>query len=301
MRKLFASFLLAWLVSATPTVAQTARDKIGVALGSPDTTGPMGNQSKLLEALRYLGVTMVRVRAPILGTDSYRRIHTPLAIAGFKFVFTHAPDRDPVTEVAAMKALEAIMPGCVIGYEGPNEPDLNPVTFAGITDPRLGVRTGNGYAALALQRAQWSELRKVWPAKRVPMLAFNDWMHRQQSPMADLANSHIYPSGTAIAPRMAGFGHLVTAIGKPQGVITEWGYHNLIGSKRAAVGITLTQAATNYTADIPTLVNDPKVRWAFAFTLVDGYNKTSEQSNFGLFNSDWTPKPAAHAMRRALW
>lgn len=298
---MLTTILLAWLVSTSPVAAQTAaRDKIGVALGSPDTTGPMGNTGKLIEALHYLGVKMVRVRAPILGTDSYRRIYTPLATAGFKFVFTHASNREPSAEVAAMKALDVIAPGCVIGYEGPNEPDLNPVTFAGVRDARLGVRIGEGYAALALQGAQWRELRKVWTSKQVPMLAFNDWMHKQQAPMASLANSHIYPNGTSIGPAMARFERLVTAIGKAQGVITEWGYHNLIGSKRAAAGVTPAQAAANYTADIPLLVNNPRVKWAFTFTLVDGYG-TDEQSRFGLFNSDWTRKPAADAVRRALW
>lgn len=312
MRKLLTSLMIACMAviapvaaakrtvaASTPLAATKAVDKIGVALGTPDTTGALGNRAKLIAALRYLGVKMVRTRAPVLGTDSYRRIHVPLAKAGFRFVFVHAPGRELASEVAAMQALALIAPGCIIGYEGPNEPDLNPVTFGGFTDKRLGTRTGAGKGAMALQTAQVTALRKVWPANQVAMIAFNDWMHPQQYSVADYANSHIYPSGTTLAPRMAAFHKLVTSMGRPQGVISEWGYHNAVGSRVTAAGVSQAQAAKNYAADITLLVKDRSVKWAFAYTLVD-YPGNKEFNRFGLFNSDWTPKPAAMAFRAAL-
>jgi hypothetical protein len=269
-------------------------DKIGVCLTLADTTSPCRYPDKVDEAMQYLGLDMIRTRAPQLGADSWR-IYKAVAAYGYRFVFTHRAGQDPTTEVAALAEINHLYPGCVIGYEGPNEPDLNPVTFLGITDKRRVGTTWTGKAALALMQAQHIALRKVSALNKVQIIAFNDWMQAEQGSITNLANSHIYPNNQVLVDRLRGFEKQVARHGRGQGVITEWGYHNAIGSHQTAAGISEAQAAKNYPADISTILVNKKVRYAFIYCGVDGYG-TGEFNRFGLFRSDWTPKPAAKAL-----
>jgi hypothetical protein len=49
-----------------------------------------------------MGVDTGRGRALIVGGDGYRQIYAAPAQAGVRYLFTHAPGKDPVAEVAAM-------------------------------------------------------------------------------------------------------------------------------------------------------------------------------------------------------
>ncbi len=271
-------------------------DKIGVCLPLADTTGPCRIPDKVAYAMDYLGLDMIRTRAPQQGADSWR-IYRAVAAYGYRFLFTHRANRDPMAEVADIAAFEQLFPGQVLAYEGPNEPDLNPVTFAGMTDRRRVGTTWVGPAALALMQAQRTALRRRSSLNHVQIVAFNDWMQTEQKPFTNLANSHIYPRDGVLVDRIAGFDAQVARHGRGQGVITEWGYHNVIGSSRTAPGISEADAARNLVADISTVLVRPTVKYAFIYNGVDGYG-TSEYDRFGLFRSDWTPKPAATAIAR---
>lgn len=268
--------------------------KIGVCL-QPDTTGPMQHIDKAIAALRYVGVDTARIRAPIIGSDSYRRIYQPLAKAGFRFLFTHAPGKDPVAEVAAMASIGA---GSVIGYEGPNEPDLNPVTFDGVKDPRrIGDAWPRPYAALTLMRAQRNALRDNPAFDHTTVVAFNDWYQREQKPFTSVANAHIYPAGKTLRDMASTVAARVAAHGRGKIWITEWGYTN--GTGTAFREVTEAEQAARLAADIAWINGRKSVERAFIYTLVD-YPGNSEYSRFGLFNEDWSPKPAAEAVRKAL-
>lgn len=271
-------------------------DKIGLCLPLADTTGPCRYPDKIDMAMRFLGLDMIRTRAPQVGADSWR-IYKAVAAYGYRFLFTHRPSRDPTIEVADIAELHRLYPGCVIGYEGPNEPDLNPVTFGGMTDKRRVGSAWTGSAALALMKSQGSELRRRGELNAVRLVAFNDWMQAEQGPYTNLANSHIYPNNQVLVDRLPSFEKLVDRHRKGQGVISEWGYHNQVGSKQAAAGISEEQAARNYPADITMILAAKRVRWAFIYSGIDGYG-TGEFNRFGLFRSDWTPKPAANAISK---
>jgi len=271
-------------------------DKIGVCLPLADTTGPCRYTDKVDAAMRYLGLDMIRTRAPQMGADSWR-YYKAVAAYGYRFLFTHRPGRDPTLEVRDIAEFNRLFPGSVVAYEGPNEPDLNPVTYGGMTDTRRVGSTWTGKAALALMQAQRVALRNVPALNSVRIVAFNDWMQASQNPFTNLANSHIYPNNQVLVDRLPGFEKLVAQHGRGQGVITEWGYHNKIGAKQTSAGISEAQAARNYPADISAILVNPKILYAFIYCGVDGYG-TGEFDRFGLFRSDWTPKPAADALSR---
>jgi hypothetical protein len=271
------------------------RDKIGVCI-LRDTTGNLVNTAKVDAAMKYMGLSMFRIRAPQYGASSWTQIYVRLARLGYRFLFTYDPDQTVAAQVAAAKKLWDLYPGCVIGFEGPNEPDLNPIA----PDARLGVRSGKGTGALAVMKDLLSEQRKIWTPAQTIAVAFNDCMQKEQYPFAGYANSHIYPNGTNILPRLPAYRAQVKSMGRPGGVITEWGYHNLIGSHQAAAGISEEQAAANFAADIPALAADPTVHLAFIEMLCDGPSATKELDHFGLVRSDWSYKPAADAVRKAV-
>jgi hypothetical protein len=277
--------------SAAPLI----RDRIGVCF-QPDTTGPLQQIDKADAAMRYMGLQSIRIRAPKVGADSWRRIYLPLGKKGYRFVFTHAFGRDPAEEVADLVQFAQAFPGQIIGYEGPNEPDLNPVTFNGMTDKRLGARTGDAPAAIALQQAMFRQLRERFTAKQVKMIAFNDWMQAQQRDCANFANTHIYPgAGKTLTDSAAAITRTARALGKGDIVITEFGYTDKPG--RVFSDVTPKQAAKNIGKDIGFVMSRNDIARAFIYTIVDHYSQTDEFSNFGLFESDWTPKPSAAAIR----
>ena len=183
-------------------------DKIGVCLTLADTTGPCRYTDKLAAAMSYLGLDMIRTRAPQYGADSWR-FYQAVAAHGYRFLFTHRPGRDPGIETNDIAAFHDLYPSCVVGYEGPNEPDLNPVTYGGFTDPRRSGPTWTGSAALSLMHAQRDLLRRFSQLNYVQIVAFNDWMQAQQSPFTNLANSHIYPNNQVLFDRLPGFEKLV--------------------------------------------------------------------------------------------
>jgi hypothetical protein len=269
-------------------------DKVGVCLSLADTTGPCRYPDKLDEAMQYLGLDMIRTRAPQAGADSWR-IYKAVAGYGYRFLFTHRAGRDPIAEVRDIQELNHLYPGCVIAYEGPNEPDLNPVTFAGVTDKRRVGSSWTGKAALALMQAQRNALRQVSALNKVQVVAFNDWMQAEQGSSTNLANSHIYPNNKVLVDYLPDFESKVALHGRGQGVITEWGYHNAVGEHQTSAGISEAQAAKNYPADVSAILVNKKIKYAFIYCGVDGYG-TGEFNRFGLFRSDWTPKPAAKAL-----
>ena len=274
--------------------APQLRDKMGVVF-QVDTTGPLQRIEKAIEAMRYLGFDTLRIRAPRIGADSWNRIYVPLGTAGLRFHFVHAPGREPAEEVADLVSFAARFPGQIIGYEGPNEPDLDPVTFGGATDTRLGARTGNAPAALALQEAMYTQLRAHFTAQQIPMLAFNDWMHAEQSPFSDYANTHVYPNaGNTLSDHASGLDELLAAHGKGKLVVTEVGYTDVDGPVHSHV--TPEQEALNVIEDMDTVMARADIVRAFFYSVVDYPNPTDEFSNFGLFESDWTPKPSAEAI-----
>ncbi len=271
-------------------------DKIGLCLPLADTTGPCRMPEKVAYAMDYLGLDMIRTRAPQQGADSWR-IYKAVAAYGYRFLFTHRLNRDPAIEAADIAAFNQLFPGQVLAYEGPNEPDLNPVSFAGMTDTRRVGTTWTGRAALALMQAQRTALRRASALDYVQIVAFNDWMQAEQRPFTNLANTHIYPRAGVLVDYLDRFDLKIARHGRGQGVITEWGYHNVIGSSRTAPGLSEADAARNLVADISAILVRPSLKYAFIYCGVDGYG-TGEYDRFGLFRADWKPKPAAIAIAR---
>ncbi|MFD2137617.1 hypothetical protein ACFSLT_24885 [Novosphingobium resinovorum] len=168
------------------------------------------------------GVRKMRCREPYSGTAGWAT-YVGLARAGVRFCFTLSV-RDIRKSIADMKAFVATVPNSIFAIEFPNEPDLNPVTYNGVTDKRMGFRTGNAPALMAFIKDFHAAI-KVDPVLRsIPLVASNDFMQAQQAPYTDLANSHIYPTPPSdVAGRVAGFKQKVVESKTTQGIITEWG------------------------------------------------------------------------------
>ena len=275
-------------------------DKLSVQIHIQDTgaDSPYRDVDRVAASMQYLGISHFRCAAPQVGKDSYRKF-VAMASMGMTAHFTTRDD--PVKEIGALIAYAA-QGGTIATWEGPNEPDLNPVSYAGFSDKRLAVRNGSGagliayinamHAAVIAHRADLPDLHIV---------NSNDWMQAQQKGFGSYANSHIYPNGNELADRLPAFRALVKASGHGQGFITECGWSTAVGTKGASNGVTEQAQADHIVKAITAAQADPKVALLSIYDLFD-YSDTTPQNinHFGLFRADGTPKPVADAVRALL-
>lgn len=268
--------------------------------GRPQDTSSVYKARNIIPALDALGgVRQMRCRAPFSGTLGWNQT-VALANAGVKFCFT-LPIKDINVLVNDIVAFEALKPGCVLAIELPNEPDLNPVTYNGVTDQRLGARTGNAPALMAFCNDVVALIKTKPTLANVPIVAFNDWMHTEQAGLADFGNSHIYPKPTTPQGNwISGWNTKLTNLGKPQGFITEWG-RTTGGNSSNVVSppVTLQQQADLLVQDLTTIFAQPSVAVVSIYELF-AWSGSGEQDNFGLFNYDLSPRPAVSAIRSLL-
>lgn len=285
-----------------PSIARGATPSISrlMVQGRPQDTQSPYKLANILPALDKLGgVRKMRCREPYSGTAGWAT-YVGLARAGVRFCFTLSV-RDIRKSIADMKAFVATVPNSIFAIEFPNEPDLNPVTYNGVTDKRMGFRTGNAPALMAFIKDFHAAI-KVDPVLRsIPLVASNDFMQAQQAPYTDLANSHIYPTPPSdVAARVAGFRQKVVESKATQGIITEWGRTTGgSASNTTSPPVTIAQQATLLASDVKTAMAQSYVHTISIYELFC-WKGTTEITNFGLFNNDLTPRPAVAAIRSAV-
>jgi len=285
---------------ASPVLAAASRvDRIMVQ-GRPQDTGSVYKVRNIIPALDQLGgVRKIRCREPFSGTPGWNT-YVGLAREGVKFSFTLAV-RDIAVTIADMKAFLAAAPGSIWAIEGPNEPDLNPVTYGGVTDRRLGFRTGEAPALMAYLKAFTAAQAADPSLKSIPFIASNDYMQKEQAAFSKYGNTHIYPRPTSsVADKLSGFAATLAAAGFAQGIVTEWGRTTGGGAANAtSPPVSLEQQASLLAADIAAALDRPYVH-TFSLYELFCWPGSAEMNNFGIFNADLSPRPAVAAIRAAI-
>lgn len=277
-------------------LGQTAQSRVMVQ-GRPQDTGSVYKYGNIMSALNQLGgVRLMRCRDPYTGTMGWNT-YVLLARAGVRFNFTLSI-RDPNRTIADLKAFLQAAPGSIYSIEYPNEPDLNPVTFNGVRDVRLGFRTGNAPALMAYINTMHALFADEPQLRDIPIVASNDYMQVQQSQLCNLGNSHIYPSKTTnINNKVTAFRNLVQSGGHLQGMITEWGRTTGGSSSNGtAAPVTKAEQGQLLASDLAKILAEPTVAVVSLYELFS-WPGNGEQENFGLFDADLSPRPVVAAIR----
>lgn len=298
-RQIMVMAAAAPLLSATALAAGSRIDRIMVQ-GRPQDTGSIYKVRNIMPALDRLGgVRKMRCREPFSGTPGWNT-YVGLAREGVKFSFTLA-GRDIARTIADLKAFLAVSPASIWAIEGPNEPDLNPVTYNGVTDRRLGYRSGDAPALMAFL-ADFVAAAAAEPMLRaIPIIASNDYMQAQQGPLTLYGNTHIYPRpATNVADRIAQFQDRNLLGGHTQGVITEWGRTTGGGAGNVtSPPVSLDLQAQLLASDISTALATAYVH-TFSIYELFCWPGDGEMNNFGLFNVDFSARPAVAAIRAVI-
>lgn len=285
-----------------PAVARGASSPVQrmMVQGRPQDTGSPYKLANILPALDKLGgVRKMRCREPFRGTAGWAT-YVGLARAGVQFCFTLSV-RNIQTTLGDLRAFLDTVPGSVWAIEFPNEPDLNPATYNGVTDKRLGFRTGDAPALMAFIKDFHTAIKADAQLRTIPLIASNDYMQAQQGPFSAFANTHIYPRlQTDVEARVASLQALAAQGGHSQVVITEWGRTTGGGTANVtSPPVSLADQGRLLASDVRAALARPYVHTMSLYELF-AWGGTSEMNNFGLFNADLSARPAVAAIRAVL-
>ena len=255
------------------------------------TDGQYVDINRDLSALQYLGINRVRDAAPNPNFDSVGQRHLDTAAnSGLLFTF-YADDPNPSLVASRIHNFAVAHPGSVAGIEGPNEVNNWPVSYNGLS----GTAGAQGY-----QQALYNLLKSDSVTKNIPVLGFTDYpVHASAS---DQNNIHPYAKNgdqpRATIEAGASDQNRVDP-GKPFS-ITETGYHTSLtadtnGGWEGVDEITQAKLILNTYMDAADLGS----KSTFVYQLLDAYPDTAgtnQESHFGLFKLDYTPKLAAVAI-----
>ena len=116
--------------SVTAIAATTFDQSIGINVHLWETGSIYTNTSSVEAALAYLGV--VNVRDQLVTWSQTQPEYTALMAQGYKFDFIEEPVLQNISAfVSAINSFIAASPGSIKAVEGPNEVNLQPVTFNG--------------------------------------------------------------------------------------------------------------------------------------------------------------------------
>lgn len=259
------------------------------------------NLALMVEDLEYLGVTHLR---DAMGTSpAAQPVVEGLAAAGYKFDFlvsSALPQTGTVglqNYIASLQKFVTNHAGSISAIEGLNEANHQPFSYNG---------SSSLSAAAQFQSALYQAVNANATLASIPVynlsLAYNDPQGYSQlgnmSGSVDYANAHAYVStsltpGSSIAATLSAV--MTAAPGKPV-VITETGYTTQANTQYLGVNETVQAKSI-----LNTLVDAYKagVSATYLYELFDrdsSAGNTNPEANFGLFNSDGTPKLAATAI-----
>lgn len=295
--------------AAPAAPADAFTDSVGVNTHVMYSKSAYWNLEEMRTALRYLGVRHIRDGVRWYTSPSYAwyreeqaKRYTSLARSGFGLnLLMPWPSGEVGTTREALDVI-AGLPG-VVSVEAANEWDLQ----------------GPFETWPEEIRAQTRETRAAMKAdpklKRIPFIAPS--FGRAGAPVTagdlsahvDFGNSHPYMGGSR--PEIGEFPgqwsiqrHIDTlraVSGSKPFFITETGYHTALSQtdRQKPVG---AEAGAAYL--VRTLLEHFRLgaTRTYVYELVDQYDDPTggQESNFGLFRNDWSPKPAATAVRNLL-
>lgn len=257
-----------------------------------------GNSAAVGTAMRYLGWNLFR--QPIWTGYSVTDYNGLAAQGLFLDVDLQLGENSATTFLAAVDQFVTANPGHVIAIEGANEVVNWPVTFGALT----GIPAAN-----ALQQSLFSSVRADPKVSTLPvyMYTFGNGNPSQlgtgnQSAFATYGNAHIYPHqsiGGGVTPYtsfQANVPFQVSVITPSLNtVITEGGYYTM---PDADYGVN-NDVQMRYTLDMMCdayVLGYPAVYFYELFDNQADPGNTNAQFHFGLFNSDFSPKPVATAI-----
>ncbi len=274
---------------------------IGVNTHAGYAWGSYNNLALMVDDLKYLGVTTLR--DSLAASPAAQPVLDGLASAGFKFDFI-VPSNIPAAGsaglqqyLASVDSFEATHPGGIVALEGLNEANVQPFSYNG---------SSSIAAAGQFQQAYYTAIKGDAALANIPVydltIGYNDLSGYSQlgnlSASTDVINSHAYAS-TETTPQAALAASLSAASsvasGKPT-VITETGYTTQ--SNTPFLGADQSVQAKSI---LNTLVDAYKdgVSTTYLYELLDHPSTgaaNDPQTQFGLFNTDGTPKLAATAI-----
>jgi hypothetical protein len=279
---------------AVPVSVSTFVQSLGINthLAYPNT--PYFDQpGRVVSALQYLGVPNVRDVSLGYTDTTTTTMNNAVATAGFKFdaLLIGNGDVDLGQNLAKISSFLMMNPGAVVAIEAPNEINGEPITYGSLTDTLA--------SGVMVIQDLWTAVENSSSLRNIPIYGLAlaggvDNLSLQVAQLGNLApyvtygNAHIYAccSNNMWQHDMGMWLPIFEADtpGKPE-VITETGYETIPSVVDAA-------AAAKY--NLNTLFQDSLngIMSTYLYELVD----ESSTSPFGLFNSDWTPKPGATAI-----
>ena len=255
-----------------------------------DQAGQYDDMAKGIASLDYLGVRIIRLGVPSSANDIAEA--DQLAKAGVRFDLIVHPEASPQANVTAIHNFVASHPGSVLSIEGPNEVDLWPVSYAGLS----GVD-----AAKAYQTDLFNAVNADPLLRDLPVYNFSWGVGApDKSGAADNGTVHAYmPRGDQPVADITWWLNAQAGAmpGKPL-VITETGYYTAPQVDPNWGGVDeATQAKeilnTFFRADAL------GVQRTFIYQLLDQYQDaagTNREAHFGLFDTNFNAKPSATAL-----
>jgi len=277
--------LLATQCSAAPNVSRTSDflDSIGVNTHIEYTDSRYANMAQVIHALQYAGITHVRDGALWHGNQG-QSSYGVLARMGVKFdLFLN---RNLPLQLAEVQHFVATYPGSVDFIEGPNEVNNSPVQYLGVKGTA---------AAIAYQNALYQQVKADPVLNQIAVVNFTDWPNH--AGQADYGNVHSYPKNGAqpeITLDRDINDETKVAAGAPL-MVTETGYHTLVAAP-AKNGVPEKLQAI-YIANLLFDSFSNNIRKTYIYELLDEFadpNNTEQEKHFGLFHTDYSPKPSAN-------
>jgi hypothetical protein len=274
---------------------------LGVNVHLSRTATPYADTSKVVDAARYLGVDHFRDHISSAGYAA----EVQVASKGIGFDIVYSSWNDPATFLNMTHDLASSVPGSIVAIEGANEVNNWPITFQGVTGDA---------AAASLQKFLYSSIKSDPVLSKLPVynltvggISPTTYQNLGDlSSASDYSTAHIYYGGgqptygwNPLTASADGWDYWVNEAksltgGKPL-VITETGASNAPGAVNGVDTLVQAKQILNSLMDAAASGS----RATYLYELVDEVQDpsgTNVEAHYGLFNNDWTPKPAATAI-----
>lgn len=282
-------------LSETARSANSLIDSVGVVVHLNRVNSAYSNYDSIIRPrLQELGIRHIRdgVR---LDDGVTQQKFADLATLGIKSILVMDP-RDQANASAAVDIVKAI-PTAVEAVEGPNEWDVwHDLTYQGQSFP-----AGVSLFQSELYGAIKGDLATAALDVLSPTVAL--WHNAIQlgAVACDYGAMHSYPGGE---PPTAGLDwHWIPATAqvcpsKPL-IATESGWHNALGEQSGQPGVSET-AAGKYVPRLWLEYFNRDIRRVYINELIDKWESSDKEGNFGLLHRDGSPKPAFVALKNLV-
>lgn len=278
--------------AALPRDATEALQSLGVVTHLDYRRTPYEDLSRVQAALRYVGIDRLRDMTPHANPKPYEL----LAAHGFRFNFvirSEAAEELPAT-IRALESFAQRFRGSIVSVEGLNEINFWPANYRGL----------GGYpAGIAVQRDLYALMKASAVLRDTPVLALtlggasaaDHARLGDVSDYADLGNAHAYFDGRVPSASWR-FAIDLARRSTPRlasSAVTETGYSSAAGTPQGVPAdvqakYLLVLIAEAWRENIPAI---------YLYQLVDDRRDNRDWSkSLGLYDADWQPKPAAHAI-----